>query len=245
MKRIIAILAVLMLCMTMVLPVAAAENEFTPSVTNKPAPEIVPGEDPEGDPAIGLLWDDGQIIGYVYEGCLVITPVSEAESSTEIPEESREILMDVYEKLTKGEMTLPYELVDPKLNPGNMVIRDLFDATFVCSDHPALLAKDGVTLELTFDLNVKPGVDVVVMTYIDGKWAPIESSVNNGDGTVTCVFEEICPIAFAVKTADEPPVQTGDDSGKDLLLWGAIAVAALLAIIVLTVVSFRGNKKKS
>ena len=244
MKRIIAIIAVLMMCCAMFVPVAAAENEFTPSVTNKPAPEVVPVPDGDGEPAIGILYDDdGQIIGYVYEDCLVITPVSDANTSTEIPDASRETLLDVYNKLINGEMTLPYELVDPKLNPGNMVIRDLFDATFVCGDHPELLAQDGVTMKLTFDLNVKPGVDVVAMTYIDGKWVPVESIVNNGDGTVTCGFEEICPIAFAVKTAEEPPVQTGDDSGKDLALWGCIAAVALVGIVVLTVVGVRSGKK--
>lgn len=244
MKRMIAIFVVLMLCATMVLPVAAANNEFTPSVTNKPAPEIVPVTDPDGNPALAVLCDgDGQIISYVYEDCLIVTPVSEAKTSTEIPDHAEQLLLDVYNKLTSGQMTLPYELVDPKLNAGNMVIRDLFDATFVCGDHPEALAEDGVTMKLTFDLNVKPGVDVVAMTYVDGQWVPAERSVNNGDGTVTCVFEEICPIAFAVKTAEQPPVQTGDDSGEDLMLWGTVAVVALVAIVVLTVVAVRSKKK--
>ena len=50
MKKFIACLAVLMLCATMFLPVMAAEAEFTPSVTNKPAPTIVPVMDPDGNP---------------------------------------------------------------------------------------------------------------------------------------------------------------------------------------------------
>jgi hypothetical protein len=82
------------------------------------------------------------------------------------------------------------------------------------------------------------------MTYKNNEWNPVVSTVNNGDGTVTCTFEHLCPVEFSVKTADEPPVQTGDDSGKDLLLWGAVAAVALVAIVVLTVVTFRGSKKK-
>ena len=245
MKRMIAILAVLMLCATMVLPVAAAENEFTPSVTNKPAPEIVPVKDPDGNPAIGVICsDDGQIISYVYEECLIVTPVSEANTSTEIPESSKVVLLDVYEKLTSGKMTIPYEKHDPKLNTGNMVIRDLYDAAFVCEEHPQMLEPEGVVFKITFDINVEADVDVYTMTYKNDEWNPIVSTVNNGDGTVTCTFEHLCPVEFSVQTAEEPPVQTGDDSGKDLVLWGSVAAVALVAIVVLTVVTFRSSKKK-
>lgn len=246
MKKFIAILAVLMLCATMVLPVAAASNEFTPSVTNKPAPEIVPVVDPDGNPAVGVICDaDGQIISYVYEDCLIVTPISEANTDTEIPDSSRDVLLDVYNKLTSGKMTLPYEKHSSKLNAGNMVIRDLFDAAFICSEHPDILETEGVVLKITFDLNVEAGVDVYTMTYNNDAWNPIVSTVNNDDGTVTCIFEHLCPVEFSVQTAEEPPVQTGDDSAKDLALWGGVAALALVAIIVLTVVTFRGNKKRS
>lgn len=246
MKRMIAILAVLMLCATMVLPVAAAENDFTPSVTNKPAPEIVPVMDPEGNPAIGVICnDDGQIVGYVYEDCLIVTSVSEAKTSDRIPEASKKLLLDVYEKLISGKMTLPYEKHDSKLNTSNMVIRDLFDATFVCEEHPAMLEPAGVTLRITFNIGVAKGVDVYTMTYKNDAWNPVVSTVNNGDGTVTCTFEHLCPVEFSVQTAEEPPVQTGDDSGKYLAIWGGIAAVALVAIVVLTVVTFRSSKKRS
>lgn len=243
MRKLIAVIAVLMLCATMILPVAAAGNEFTPSVTNKPAPEIVPVMDPDGNPAIAMLCDDdGQIIGYVYEECLIVTPVSEAKTSTEIPDHAEALLLEVYDKLTSGAMTIPYEKHDPKLNTGNMVIRDLFDATFLCTEHPELLEPEGVTLQITFDLKVAKDVEVYAMTYKNNEWNPIVSTVNNGDGTVTCTFEKLCPVEFSVQTAEEPPVQTGDDSGEDLLLWGAVAAVALVAIVALVVVGIRGKK---
>lgn len=244
MKRLIAVIAVLMLCATMVLPVAAS-NEFTPSVTNKPAPEIVPVIDPEGNPAIGVVCDDdGQIISYVYEDCLIVTAVADANTSTEIPEQSKIMLLDVYAKLISGEMTLPYEKHDSKLNKSNMVIRDLFDATFICDEHPDMLAPEGIVFKITFDIGVAAGDEVYTMTYKNNQWDPIISTVNNGDGTVTCTFEKLCPVEFSVQTAQEPPVQTGDDSGKDLLLWGCIAGVAVVGIVVLTVITFRSGSKK-
>lgn len=242
MKRVLAILVAAMLCVSCAVPVLAAETDFTPSVTNKPAPEIVPVTDPDGNPAIGVICsDDGQIIDYVYEDCLIVTPVSEAETSTEIPDASRDVLLDVYAKLQSGAMTIPYEKHNANLDSSEMVIRDLFDATFVCTEHPEMLEPEGVTLQITFDLGVKAGVDVYAMTYKNSEWNPIVSCENNGDGTVTCVFEKLCPVEFSVETDAEPPVKTGDVG--NMSLWGLVAVIALLAIVVLTVV-YRIDAKK-
>lgn len=240
MKRVIACIAVLVMMISLFVPVMAAE--FTPSVTNKPAPEIVPLPDPNGKPAIGVLKENGKIIGYVYEDCLVVTPVSEAKDSKDIPEDAKKLLLEVYEKLKNGEMKLPYEKYDPSMNPGNMVIRDLFDASFLCGDHPKDLAKKGVSLDLTFKLNVPAGVEVVAMTYINGKWVPVVKTVNNGDGTVTCTLEDICPISFSIRTGITPPQQTGDAS---FLHWMVIALVALAAIVTLTVIYNVNNKKRA
>lgn len=244
MKRVIAIFAAAMLCVSLAVPAMAAENDFTPSVTNKPAPEIVPVPDDQGNPAIGVICDgDGRVLDYVYEDCLIITPVSEANTSKKIPEASKTVLLDVYGKLLSGDMTIPYEKHSTALNSGNMVIRDLFDATFICDEHPEMLEPEGVTLKITFDLGVKAGVDVYTMTYKEGQWNPVVSTKNNGDGTVTCVFEKLCPVEFSLETQDAPPAQTGDNS--KLPIWGLIAGIALLAIIVLTVIYRMDSKKRS
>ena len=242
MKKFIACLVALMLCVSMVLPVMAAEAEFTPSVTNKPAPEIVPVTDPDGNPAIAVVCDDdGQIIDYVYEDCLVVTPVSEAKTSERIPDYAEKLLLEVYDKLTGGEMTIPYEKHDAERNSSNMVIRDLFDATFLCEEHPEMLQPEGVTLKITFKLNVAADETVYAMSYKNNEWNPVVETVNNGDGTVTCTFENLCPIEFSVRTAVKPPVQTGDQGSMGL--WILLAGVALCAIAVLTVVYVKDSKK--
>lgn len=246
MKKIIALLTVLMLCATLVVPVSA-ENEFKPSVENKPAPEIVPVPDEDGNPALAMLIDgDGLIIDYIYEsdGCLVITPVSRAEESEIIPDDARNLLLDVYAKLLNGSMFLPYEKFDAGLISSNMIIRDLFDATFLCGDHPEMLLPEGSRLVITFDLGVAADEDVFTMTYNSGEWNPIVSTVNNDDGTVTCVFEHLCPIAFSVE-GDVPPVQTGDPAGDQLNIWFMICGISLLAVIVLTAFYLYNSKKYS
>lgn len=239
MKRVIVCITVLVMLLSLCVPAMAAD--FTPSVNNKPAPEIVPTPGGDGQPAIGILRDqNNQIVGYVYEECLVITPVSQVDQSTTIPQASKDLLKDIYNKLTNGQMTLPYESVNPNMNPGNMVIRDLFDASWLCGDHPEVLSRPGTTLQLTFDLGVAPGTEVVTMTYVNGQWVPVVSTVNNGDGTVTCVFEEICPIAFSVRSNVTESEPTADLS---MLPWLIIALCAVAALVVVTVI-YRNNLKK-
>ena len=230
MKRFFAIITVVMMCAALMVPAVAAQ-EFMPSVTNKPAPEIVIAR---------ILDEDGEVLKEVGD-CLIITPVSQVDTSTEIPEDSRVILKDVYGKLTAGTMTIPYEKHNPNLDPAKMVIRDLFDATFVCEDCPAMLEPEGVVLEIVFDLNIDPGVEVYTMTYKNNQWDPIVSTVNNGDGTITATFEKLCPVEFSINTGSTPPSVTGDQG--NLSLWGIVAIGALAAIVVLTVV-YRTSSKK-
>lgn len=242
MRKFIACLAVLMLCASMFLPVMAAEAEFTPSVTNKPAPEIVPVVDPDGNPAVGVIYNaDGEIIDYIYEDCIVITPVSEAVTSERIPDAAEKLLLDVYAKLTGGEMTIPYEKHDSALNSSNMVIRDLFDVSFLCGEHPDMLAPKGVVIKIKFNLGVDAKTDVFAMSYKNDEWNAVVDTVNNGDGTVTCTFEDFCPVEFSVKTKVTPPVQTGDQGNMGL--WIALAVVAVCGIAALTVVYVKDSKK--
>ena len=77
MKKIISLFIVLMLCLSLAAPAFAAESAFVPSITYKPNPEIVPVEDENGEEAIGVIRDaNGEIVDYVYHGCLLITPVA-------------------------------------------------------------------------------------------------------------------------------------------------------------------------
>ena len=230
MKRFFAIITVVMMCVSLMVPAMAAQD-FMPSVTNKPAPEVIVAR---------ILDEDGNVIKEVGKECLIITSVADAATSTEIPTASKEVLLNVYGKLMDGSMTIPYAKHNPNLDPSKMVIRDLFDATFVCTECPELLEAHGIVLEIVFDLNVAPGVDVYAMTYKENEWNPIVSTVNNGDGTVTATFEKLCPVEFSINTGSTPPSVTGDQS---MSLWGLVAIGSLVAIVVLTVV-YRASSKK-
>ena len=227
MKKLICLLTVLALAMAFACPVFAAEA-FVPSISDKEEPDIVPDE----NGVMGEIWKDDEVVDKVEGGCLVITPISEAETSTEIPEDARAELLYVYMELLEGDMTLPYE--QDGLDPETMVIRELIDASWLCEDHPAMLEPEGVTIDLTFDIGVDADTKVYVYVRIDGVWTAVPV-INNGDGTVTCTFEELCPIAFCVAAGTgKPPVQTGDEFNPTLwIVVLAVSAVALVGVVVL------------
>lgn len=230
MKKLICLLTVLALAMAFACPVFAAEA-FVPSISDKEEPDIVP--DDEG--VIGEIWKDDEIIDKVEGDCLVITPISEilkARAITQIPEEAREEMLYVYDQLRSGDMTLPYE--QDGLDPETMVIRELIDASWLCEEHPAMLEPEGVTIDLTFDIGVDADTKTYVYVRIDGEWTAVPV-VNNGDGTVTCTFEELCPIAFCVAAGTgKPPVQTGDTFNPTIwIVLLAVSAVALVGVVVL------------
>ena len=214
MKKVISLIVALALCASLACPVFAAGQTFVPSIGYKDGPEIV-----EADP---------------YGECLIVTSIDQAgKKTTDIAQEDRDLLLEVYEKLDKGTMKLPLE--------GDYVIRDLVDVSWMktaCVDagqgHKEWLEEDNTQVEVTFRMGVKKNVDVIVLVYVDGEWVPAESVKNNGNGTVTVKFEDICPVAFCVNRNVIPDApQTGDVNSLYLALFGGLMVASAAGLVVL------------
>ena len=218
MKKFIALLAILALCIAVAIPAVATDsflaspNKDTSSNHDKSDMGITDSFDEDDlfeqfegisslDDLMALL--DSETFLSI-DDCIVVTNVMQAEEKqTDISQETRDLLLDVYNQLVDGTMNLPIE--------ESFSVRDLVDVSFAyeaCElqeDHgnkAKILALPGITLSIDFDLGVDADEELVVMTYVDVdgemQWVEIESVTNNGDGTVTCVFEDICPVAFAV-----------------------------------------------
>ena len=244
MKKFLCLLMVLVLCLSIAVP-AFAETGFVPSITYKPNPEIVPVQGEDGEEYIGFIRDEeGEIKDGVHADCLTITPVAYVWDPTiELPEEVEELLTNVYEKLNDKTMVLPLEKFNLDLDMDDMVIRDLFDARWACDEHREMVEKDGVTFEITFDLGVVASAHIYAMTYdeLTNDWTPVVKTVNNGDGTVTCTFEHLCAIAFAMPLAEQStPVDVPHTF--NFFPWILILILALIAIIVIVLIS---RKKKT
>lgn len=252
MKKLISLLIVLVMCLGIVTAASAAEEEFVPSITYKAEPEIIPVEGPDGEEYIGVTKDaEGEIIDYVGHGCIVLTPIAHVwDEDVQVPADVERLLRFVYEELNEGEMEIPYEKHEAGLDPENMVIRDLFDARWVCEEHRELVEQEGVTFEITFDLGVDADIVLFVTTYDEetGEWEPIEKVVNNGDGTVTCTFEHLCAVEFSMEI--EPGVrvepQTQAEEPCSLLwLWILLLVLAVVAVVVVIYVHNRKKNKNA
>lgn len=236
---------------------SAFATTFTASVEQKSAPTVVTVTDEAGNSAVAMLLGDlPEGLAFVSEDMLVITAVADAETSDKIPEDSEKILMEVFNGLQEGRISVPFAELDQNA-ADRLVIRDLFDISWADVTGDAsekLLDAEGVSLEITFDLGIAAETKVYVMVYKNHTWMQIEQVINNGDGTVTCLFDHLCPVAVIVE-ADEV-AQTGafsenrarnteseDAAAQDMAYWGGIMTAAVLGLVTLFV-SRRNSRNK-
>lgn len=217
MKRVIVILLLLALCLSFLLPAFAAED-FVPSIGYKDGPQIIEAEMEAQD-----VLD-----------CLIVTSLKGAEEkTTDISQEARDLLLEVYEKLKSGEMKLPAG--------EGFVVRELVDLSWKEEDcvekehtHEEDLKKEGVTVTVKLDLGVTVANELLVYSYHDGQWEQVKEVSINEDGSITCVFEHFCPVAFTVRQQGGGS-QTGDLARQSLTLYGVLMVLSMAAIVVLIV----------
>lgn len=186
MKKIISLMVVMVLCIGLVCTAYAAGNSFVPSISYKDSPDIIDTDDYKA----GSRKADASS----YHRCLIVTSVIEArEKTTDISQEDRDLLLDVYKKLSDGSMKLPLDY--------DYVIRELVHLSWAdaCKNADHKHMDDNSEITVTFDLGVKKGVEVEVLGYEDGEWFSATSVKNNGDGTITVQMKYASIVAFVVK----------------------------------------------
>ena len=256
MKKIISLVLVLVALVVVPLNCSAAAD-FVESITYKPAPDIVIIEDEDGKEIIGHVRDEeGNVVSTEHEDCIhsdciIVTPVSEAKTTTKIPQETKDSLIKEYENL-KDPSTKLSEVcdgldekikkeTDKKYGADDMVIRDMFNITEVCDNIKMHLPKDGYSLDLTFNLGIGKDDYITAMVFNNGKWTPIKKMVNNGDGTVTGYFDSLGHVAFLVPSDSPSNVPTTGDTSieNSIFIWVGVMAVSLSALIVLMVVTRR------
>ena len=244
MKKLICLAITLVLCMSQIMTAFATEDGFVPSITYKPNPEVVPVVDNDGKEHTGVVLNaSGEIVDYVDDDCLNVTPVAYIWDENMTGDEKIYTLLEyVYNKLNSGEMKIPYEKHEANLDPANMVIRDIFDARWTCEEHGAMIEEEGILFEITFDLGVVADAEIFVMTFDEDteEWDPIVKVVNNGDGTVTCTFEHLCVVEFSMPLG---VVNVGSDavqSSTNVFPWIIVLLIAVAGVMFIVI----GKKKK-
>lgn len=158
-------------------------------------PVFVPSVEYKGGPGVVTAILDNKDV----TSCVIVSTLEEAiEKTTDITQEERDELIEVYNKLVDGTMVLPIE--------GDYVIRDYVDVSFLnegcrkVSDHDekdVQLAEKEVTMTVKMDFYAAANENFVVMAYVNGEWIEVLAE-NNGDGTITCEFTDVCPVAFVI-----------------------------------------------
>lgn len=221
MRKLSAIALALLLLAALAMPAFAAENEFVPSIGYKDGPELDKAEADKED----------------VTPCIVITSVLQAKNKeTDITQPERDMLLEIYEKLKTNEMVLPLEEDD-------FVVRELIDISWRYSDcvepnhgKDKWLSEAGNTVTVTLKTGIPTDMEVVVLAYVNEQWVKVDQVTRNPDKSITCVFEEIGPVAICVRdTQDAPPPQTGDSLGRMLWLWLALLIVSLGALTLLVI----------
>lgn len=214
------------------------QDSFVPSITYKDGVEIQ-------DVTISQLPGASEAFAEGIDQCVVVTSIAQAkDQSTDISQEDRDLLLDVYAKLEDGSMVLPLK--------GENVIKELVDVSFeyedcrLLEDHnhkDEILAQEGVTLTVGFNMGLKQDAPLVVLTYVNGEWVQVEKTEIGADGVVTCVFEDICPVAFVLmEEAAEAEETEAPWTGDVIMKWVVVMAVCAVGIVVVLVLMKKQRK---
>ncbi len=234
MKRFTAIL--LVLCM-MSLAFSVSASSFTPSISQKPAPDVVV-EESEGqtvyastslnDTDTNIVLDE--LVVSALDGTQSIANETLTEADIAKLDAAQEKLSAAHDALSDVSVTDVMQS-DDFSEDLDYVVSDLFDLTLVgtTAEDVDTVFKDGGTLTVTLALDIPTDADFHLATLCEDEWVVLDKDqvVNNGNGTVTVTFRELCPIA--VIRASAPEAQTP-------MYWLYILLVVVLACAVFIVV---------
>lgn len=214
-------------------PAVEPDSNFTPSVTGKPAPDVIPPHGSASNIIARIYNEEDQLISEVPdEGWLVITPVSRREQAED--KQVRERLEWAYNQIkttpdvgdlpARGHQEGVGKDIDQLLkNEGfdltseDLVVRDLFDASLYGTEYVDALNDEGHYIEITFDLDVDPDDPLVILVTNDNKtWFMLtpDDYIIHADGSVTMFLEELGTIAILVDSGKQTSTGTSVKAPK-------------------------------
>ena len=250
MKKIAAFLLTAVLVLGSSMSVMAAD--FTPSVTQKEAPEVKVMKMADGTEVYGIFRDkDGKEIAGLKRGDIIITPVAKRDSASAQIKKNLDEAYDCIQKAKNttdlyAKMAEVLKKAGSDATPDDLVVSDLFDVTFT-DGYGGYMDVEGNTLTLTFDVKKTPGQTLVILTRCDGvNWEPVDPKnvTINADGTVTVTFEKFCPVAFLTDVASVSADPNGPTSPQTNDISGMSFGCALAVICAAALVCTAAAKKR-
>ena len=244
MKKVVVLLIAAALMVAMTLPAFAAG--FTPSVTAKSAPTVVPQIGPDGKEYDAIIRDaNGNVIAYVPKEYLIVTPVSGADAATA---EIRSRLKTAYQTIQSAsslielnsQLAQTIKEISPDISVDDLVVRDLFDVALM-GDYASYLLTSGTTITIHLELDADSALLLAVLNSQDGvTWSiiPNDDITRSGDYTVDLVLERLGVFAFLYdggKLSVDPngpkSPQTGGSAGGSAG-WLAVGGTGIFAAVV-------------
>lgn len=235
MKKVLLTIAALMLAIS--LSVTAFADNFVPSVERV----ALPGIDEVYYELDGVK-ENVPLIDYVISS---LEKISKPDRSTLDEELLAEVLKadiklaDAYEEILDAPSLFAVFGTDVLSEDYSYVISHLFDLTV---RNCAKEFEKGKVLVVKFDdIDIPTDEIFYVATMCEDEWVILDDDqvVNNGDGTITVTFEELCPIAVIRNTGDAEEVkspQTNDTT------YPYVAVASVIGLAGIAVLAL-GLKK--
>lgn len=198
MKKTVSVILAIMMVFALSLTAFAARDNFTPSVEAKGAPVIVPQEF-NGKLYDAFVLENDEIIKGLHVvdkenpfGEIIVTAYSDIETAD--PRVNVVYFEQSYQEVLSAEQIKELNEAIPE----GMVVRDFFDVTLVGTYEN--IFDEGKSLMVTFDTGIEAGANIKVLTRCSDEtgWQFVNKVTNNGDGTVTIIFDELCPVIFLV-----------------------------------------------
>lgn len=189
MKKLLSLSVAAILAVSM--SISAMATNFTPSVEQKPAPDV---------DTIEVKDENGNVVTTPASD-LVVTPISESDEASE---EIKTMLQNAKEQISNAEslteLTPDLDAVIPEgMVADDLVVRDLIDVSVVGAAADILKANGSIAVK--FKLGVDPDDFLAVLHNYEGsKWEVIPSDrvTIHENGDVTVIFTSLSPVAFVV-----------------------------------------------
>ncbi|MBQ4603156.1 MAG: hypothetical protein IJB16_01000 [Clostridia bacterium] len=243
MKKAISLILSLIMVLSFSVAAFAAEGDFRPSVPSKDHPLIVP-QLLNGISFDALILDENNeviegihlVTGENSDGEIIVTAYSEIEIADE---RVNVVYMETSYKEVLGARSLQ-ELHD--MIPLGMIVRDFFDITLVGTYQD--IFKEGKKLQIRFDIGAELKEKIMALTRCSDEegWEFVESVTINPDGTVTVIFDKLCPVIFL--TEKDGAVQSPATSDMSTVALWTLAIVFGMGSVCMIIASKKRARAK-
>lgn len=244
MKKAISVIISIAMVLCLSIPAFAANGDFRPSVPSKDHPVVIP-QDYNGVSFDALILDENdKVIEGLHivtekrpDGAIIVTAYSEIDTA-----DGR---VDVVYMQASYEDILDARSLQElnELIPIGMIVRDFFDVTLVGTYKD--IFKEGKRLQIRFDIGAELEEKIMALTRCSDEdgWEFVESVTVNPDGTVTVIFNKLCPVVFLTEKTDAVQSPATSDINT-AIIWTAAVVFGISSVCMIIAASKKRSRAK-